>query len=236
MLAAAFRRIFQAGAFVAACMVAVTMAAAAAPLDAPLKAGVESAVHGLLTDLFAERPSGRVQWVQGSNEVILNFPGAVAALDSEYLILRPADPGTHGFARTVGVVRIAELQKEIAELGVTLQMHGAREYGPGDTVPIYFGLGNATSTFDSEKTLSMIGNSARRGVKLVHVGGHSDTVGTYESNMDLSEARAQLIANRLGKLGFEVSSIGWRGEQELLEITHDEVDEPRNRRVDVVLE
>ena len=110
MLAAAFRRIFQAGAFVAACMVAVAMAAVAAPPDAPLKAAVESAVHGLLTDLFAERPSGRVQWVQGSNEVIFNFPGAVATLDSEYLVVRPADPGTDGFARTVGVVRIAELQ------------------------------------------------------------------------------------------------------------------------------
>ena len=90
------------------------MAAAAALPDAPLKAAVESAVHGLLTDLFAERPSGRVQWVQGSNEVIFNFPNAVAALDSEYLVVRPADPGTDGFARTVGVVRIAEVQGAMA--------------------------------------------------------------------------------------------------------------------------
>lgn len=67
--------------------------------------------------------------------------------------------------------------------------------------------------------------------------GHTDRVGTLESNDTLSLGRAQTVREHIEKAGIQVHSIevAGRGEREPLVPTADEVAEPRNRRVEVQL-
>ena len=68
------------------------------------------------------------------------------------------------------------------------------------------------------------------------IAGHTDTVGTPAYNMDLSRRRAQSIAAWFVKNGLNVPvAFEGFGETALLVETKDEVDEPRNRRVDYIL-
>ena len=68
------------------------------------------------------------------------------------------------------------------------------------------------------------------------VAGHTDTVGTAEHNLTLSRKRAKMIAGWFkGRgAGLPIAYEGM-GEAVLLVKTADQVDEPRNRRVDYIL-
>lgn len=70
---------------------------------------------------------------------------------------------------------------------------------------------------------------------LVDVYGHTDTVGSAESNQRLSEQRAQAVANYLISQGVSSSRIRWMGfgETQLKVSTGDGVNEPMNRRVEI---
>jgi outer membrane protein OmpA-like peptidoglycan-associated protein len=74
-----------------------------------------------------------------------------------------------------------------------------------------------------------------QGVRLF-LAGHTDTVGDAEYNLRLSRARAQAIARWFRQRGLKIP-IGWEGfgKYALLVKTADNVDEPRNRRVDYIL-
>lgn len=74
-----------------------------------------------------------------------------------------------------------------------------------------------------------------RGVMLF-IAGHTDTVGEAGYNLRLSRQRAQAIARWFRQRGLRIP-IGFEGfgESALLVKTADEVDEPRNRRVDYIL-
>jgi outer membrane protein OmpA-like peptidoglycan-associated protein len=68
------------------------------------------------------------------------------------------------------------------------------------------------------------------------IAGHTDTVGDAAYNLALSRRRAQAIARWFRQRGLTIP-IGYEGfgESALLVKTADEVDEPRNRRVDYIL-
>jgi OmpA-OmpF porin, OOP family len=67
--------------------------------------------------------------------------------------------------------------------------------------------------------------------------GHTDTIGTYKSNIGLGMRRAELIRKLLIEAGLEKSliEIVSHGEADLLVPTGDEVAEPRNRRVEITV-
>ena len=68
------------------------------------------------------------------------------------------------------------------------------------------------------------------------IAGHTDSVGTAAYNLQLSRARAQAIAGWFRKRGLKIPiAFEGFGESALLVKTPDEVDEPRNRRVDYIL-
>lgn len=71
----------------------------------------------------------------------------------------------------------------------------------------------------------------------VEITGHTDTVGTSESNDKLSYERAVEIRAALVKKGLPVANarVSGRGERELRIPTADNVNEPGNRRVEVIL-
>jgi len=74
-----------------------------------------------------------------------------------------------------------------------------------------------------------------KGISLF-IAGHTDTVGNPEHNLSLSRKRARAIASWFRSKGLKIQ-IAWEGfgEHSPLVKTGDEVDEPRNRRVDYIL-
>ena len=76
----------------------------------------------------------------------------------------------------------------------------------------------------------------RKGADLV-VTGHTDTTGALLANDELSLKRAEVVTKLLvdsGAPAARIESVG-RGKRELLIKTEDNVDEPQNRRVEILV-
>lgn len=98
--------------------------------------------------------------------------------------------------------------------------------------------GGTTLTPESEAALPKIlaELAARAGADMV-VTGHTDTKGATAANDELSLKRAGAVAQLLvakGAPAARIESVG-RGKRELLVNTADDVDEPKNRRVEIVV-
>ena len=91
-------------------------------------------------------------------------------------------------------------------------------------------------TVDSKPVFEQIkAELARRAAPEVAVIGHTDRVGKVEYNDALSIKRAQFVRDALIAAGVDALQleVSGRGEREPLVPTPDEVDEPRNRRVEI---
>ena len=109
---------------------------------------------------------------------------------------------------------------------------------PADRFTLYFMPGGSQLTPESTAELSDILSraTARPGGELVIVG-HTDRVGTVDSNDALSLRRAQAVRELVIGRGFaaaRVDAVG-RGEREPVVDTADEVAEPKNRRVEIIV-
>lgn len=98
--------------------------------------------------------------------------------------------------------------------------------------------GKSQLTSESESQLPALVEKAkaRAGGEILVIG-HTDTVGKAEANDELSLRRARAVGNLLVSKGFPadlITPIG-RGERELAVATADEVAEPRNRRVEILI-
>ena len=101
---------------------------------------------------------------------------------------------------------------------------------------LYFNTGTDELTEASKLELAkMLEEIRRRPVPDVAVIGHTDTVGEGEVNDSLSAQRAERVKGFLVEIGVPADRIqtSGRGERELLVPTADNVDEPRNRRVEI---
>jgi outer membrane protein OmpA-like peptidoglycan-associated protein len=103
---------------------------------------------------------------------------------------------------------------------------------------LYFQTGKTALVSESQALLPVVIDEAmkRSGAELVIIG-HTDTVGTQELNDDLSLKRAQLVVDMLREKRFpaaRIEAVG-RGEREPAVPTKDEVAEPRNRRVEILI-
>ena len=88
-----------------------------------------------------------------------------------------------------------------------------------------------------EELVRLTGNVTEGHRGEIVVVGHTDRVGTVESNDALSLQRAQAVRQLFIDRGFDparVDAVG-RGEREPLVPTDDELDEPRNRRTEIVV-
>ena len=109
---------------------------------------------------------------------------------------------------------------------------------PVETFVLYFRTGTSDLTPESRPVPARIlASITRRGSTDVRVNGHSDRVGTPEINERLSMERAEAMTAILVDMGVakDIIRTSYHGEGNPLVPTEDEVPEPRNRRVEVLV-
>jgi hypothetical protein len=103
---------------------------------------------------------------------------------------------------------------------------------------VFFDTDQATLTPDGARVVAQAAEAYQRtGAARIVVTGHTDTTGSAAYNLELSQRRADVVANELIRRGVpatDIETVG-RGEEDLLVPTADGVSEPRNRRVEIVV-
>jgi outer membrane protein OmpA-like peptidoglycan-associated protein len=118
------------------------------------------------------------------------------------------------------------------EFGATLQALPARP----TIFLLYFVTGTDELTEESKGDLQRIFDELKqRPVPDVYVIGHTDTVGELRGNDQLSAQRAETVKGFLVGIGIAAERIqtAGRGKREPIVPTADNVDEPKNRRVEI---
>ncbi len=108
-----------------------------------------------------------------------------------------------------------------------------------DRFVVRFLPGSATElTPDSAVVIqAMLDDLSKRKAPEIRVTGHTDTVGSLDANDRLSKQRAQTVVDILAAQGISLDLLeaAGRGERELAVPTADNVDEPDNRRVEIIV-
>jgi outer membrane protein OmpA-like peptidoglycan-associated protein len=161
---------------------------------------------------------GAVAISQGDGVTVLDTPMTSARVDTRGRVEKEA-------------ITQAEVEKNFAEALAALPPKPI-------SFTLYFEEGSTVVLKDSKDTLSeLFAEVAKRQAVEVEVTGHTDTVGKQSDNDRLSEQRAQAIREMLIAQGLKsnfIRAVG-RGSRELLIPTPDNVREPRNRRVEVIV-
>jgi OmpA family len=103
---------------------------------------------------------------------------------------------------------------------------------------VYFATGSATLSPESMATIQQVAaNYKTTANATVTLTGHTDTVGSQNVNMALSQRRADAVRNALVRAGVPAAAItsGGQGEASLPVQTADNVNERRNRSVDIAV-
>jgi len=106
------------------------------------------------------------------------------------------------------------------------------------TFLLYYEAGGARLTAESQALIPKVLEAVRgRPAPDVSIIGHTDTVGTPDTNEKLGLERAQLIAKLVAEAGIRAHdlTISSHGERNLLVQTPDNTAEPRNRRVEITV-
>lgn len=103
---------------------------------------------------------------------------------------------------------------------------------------VFFNFDSARLTDEGRSVVQQAAaDYMQTGETSVSVVGHTDTVGTADYNLALSERRARTVTEALVALGVPTSSmtVGWRGEAEPAVATGEGVREQANRRVEIAI-
>ena len=101
-----------------------------------------------------------------------------------------------------------------------------------------FDVGSATLSPAAQATFAKIAATLKDYDKtVIHVVGHTDTLGSAENNQSLSDRRAAAVGSYIESQGLIAGRVReeGRGERELLVRTPDQTNEARNRRVDIII-
>lgn len=160
-----------------------------------------------------------------SGTVVVQRDGARQVLDAPYATNVVRSDGRLEASRA-SAAQINE------SFGTTLAALPARP----TTFLLYFITAKDELTAESTADLSkVLADMRKRPVPDIAVTGHTDTVGTSEYNDRLSMQRAERVKGFLTGIGIPPDRIqtAGRGKRELLVPTADNIDEPRNRRVEI---
>lgn len=158
-------------------------------------------------------------------------PGAIAVLDRK----SEAEVGTLSLANTTAGLGGRTVRARPANPAVYADLLAVLP-PPPQHFRLYFAEGTATLTAASKPTFQRLQALVTPG-SYVQIVGYTDTVGSAADNQRLSEARAIEIKRALVALGLPVqdAKTTGRGEHDLAKPTADNVEEPLNRRVEVIL-
>jgi OmpA-OmpF porin, OOP family len=157
----------------------------------------------------------------------------VKSTKSEQLLNAPYQQaiGQEDKALKAATTTAAEVQKAHPQLFAALPSKANKyilNFLPGGT--------NLTPESEAQLPALLADVTQRSGADLV-VTGHTDTTGALAANDELSLKRARVVAQLLASKGAaesRIEAVG-RGKRELLVPTADEVDEPKNRRVEIIV-
>jgi outer membrane protein OmpA-like peptidoglycan-associated protein len=110
---------------------------------------------------------------------------------------------------------------------------------PARNFMLFFGNDQATLTPDGDVVVhEAVGAAKASPNSRITVAGHADTSGNSAYNQALSQRRAAAVKEALIRQGINEAAISvvGRGEQELLVSTQDGVREPKNRRVEIIVQ
>ena len=110
---------------------------------------------------------------------------------------------------------------------------------PARTFTLFFGNDQAALTPDGDVVVhEAVGAAKANPNTRITVAGHADTSGNSAYNQALSQRRASAVKDALMRQGVNEAAISvvGRGEDQLLVSTRDGVREPRNRRVEIVIQ
>jgi OmpA-OmpF porin, OOP family len=163
-------------------------------------------------------PHGTVAISQGDGVTVLDAPMTAARVDNRGRVEKEA-------------ITQAEVDKYFAEALAALPPKPI-------SFTLYFEEGSTIVLKDSKNTLmELFAEVAKRQAVEVEVIGHTDTLGKASDNDRLSEERAKAVREMLIAQGLKsnfIRAVG-RGSRELLVPTPDNVREPKNRRVEVIV-
>jgi outer membrane protein OmpA-like peptidoglycan-associated protein len=157
---------------------------------------------------------------QGEREIVLDQPYA-AAREPLFGLL-----GLRGYA--------SDADEVAARFGPALAAQPSRP----SRFTVYFVFGKNELTEESQRLLEQsLADITRRPVPDVLIVGHTDSVGSHESNDALAQQRAEVVRAELVRRGVAPANIQTiaRGKREPLIPTSDGVAEPRNRRVEIIV-
>jgi outer membrane protein OmpA-like peptidoglycan-associated protein len=104
---------------------------------------------------------------------------------------------------------------------------------------VYFATDKSFLDGDAQAVVAEAKAAAQKlGAPVVKISGNTDTVGSTDYNLKLSELRAQAVIKVLQAGGTPIKAMmaEAHGETKPAILTADEIDEPRNRRVEIILE
>lgn len=185
--------------------------------------------------------------------VVIGVTGCASG--RSYVVLVPDEDGTNGRVSVSGAKGTTWLDKPnegtvigapAGEKFVVAKESLAKEFGPAlaatpmkpVTFLFYFETGRVTLTRESEASVPSVLDAIRkRPAPDISVVGHTDTVGKNEDNVALGWGRARFVARLFesNRIGTDRISIESHGEKNLLVPTPDNTDEPRNRRVEIMV-
>jgi OmpA-OmpF porin, OOP family len=117
------------------------------------------------------------------------------------------------------------------------QLYEAMPKRPNKYVLTFMPGGTALTADSLEQLPKIIEDAENRSGADMVVTGHTDSTGALLANDTLSLKRAKVVTQLLidkGAVSDRIEAVG-RGKRELLVPTADEVDEPQNRRVEIVV-
>ena len=143
--------------------------------------------------------------------------------------------------QTAALQRDGRLEAQLSNAEEVSKRHGAvmaLHLLPPVRFTLQFEPGTSTLTPDSQNQLpGILQQATARAGGDIQVVGHTDRTGSPQANDTLSLQRAQAVRNLLIQRGFEpalVEAIG-RGEREPVVPTEANVNEPRNRRAEIII-
>ena len=169
--------------------------------------------------------------------ILLPQPGGAGAVEVSTTGSQRIDRG-YAEATVQASGAITAQQLDAAQVNTRYAPLLAVQPAPAQDFTLYFDTGGVVLTPQSEAALKTLLALARErpGGEIVVIG-HTDRVGSVQSNDALSLQRARAVRETIIADGFDPNRItaAGRGERDPAVPTDDEVAEPRNRRTEVIV-